>query len=654
MANQLTKLDILRQKYPEYDHLDNQELADRFHEKYYAHIPKDQYYSKLGFTPQATQATQETQAQEEPTSVLEDTATSIAGAIPEIASMAMNLPKEAYGAVTHPIQTLKNIPIGLAEGAAGAFNLPGNLARYAAKKGYLPEALAKLTPHIPIEQIEEKLGLLPEKPGEALTRGISGFGALGKIGKFGEASALKRATLGGGYAAGQEQNPATGALLGLIPNAIEGGQKAYRYLREPKRALSESQASLQAIKDALSQQKNLGESEQVGMTRFLNQIQEGLTNRNEHLESRLPEIFPIRPESATRLNLNVATHDAIQKLDQEFTQRYGEFENQYGQTQVNEPFNWHEINLDRLPHTTLTTRQMGHRASNDILDYTNSEGQEISINFPADNSTVQDYVNFSRELRDAAWDASKAAKRATYGEAIGLRRTSNRLRQLQAQAEEKIHSTIGDEPFNQYRGIQQDYARLMGPVKTEPSLFNAVYKNKISNKIHDVLLQPANEHIRNYLYEHPEFTTALREHLMQGSKHPLRAGQPFNPASVNEDIQYLLTPEQRAAQAERAQYHHAQNRLNDISKYIKNDETLTPQQTQQVREFHPEASRYITNAAQRRSSIRQLERQKAEQETEKERHSKRLTKQRTIIGAGTALALSTQGHKITDFIRKLF
>lgn len=644
----MSALSEFRQKYPQYNHLGDQELADKFHAKYYSHIPKDQYYSKIGLK----QAPSMLERREEP-SFLEDVATSIGGAVPEIASMAMNLPSELYGAATSPIQDIKNAVIGPLEGIAGAFNLPGNLARYASKKGYWPEALANLTPHIPIEKIEEKLGLLPEKPGEALVRGLTGFGIAGKLGRFGEASALKRAGLGAGYAAGQEQNPATGAILGLIPSAIEGGQKAYRYLKEPKKALQESQTTLELVKQLLSEQKNLGESEQLGMKRFLNQVQEGLTGRNEALESRLPELFPIRPKSATRLNLHNATSSAIADLTQDFDKRYGEFEAQHGANIIREPFEWNAINLDKLPHTSLTTRKMGYEVSND-LHYTNSEGQDIAINFPAENATTKAYIDFSRELRDAAWDASKATKNATYGEAKSLRKTSRILRELQAQAEEKIRSSIGDEAFAQYKNIQADYARLMGPVKTEPALFNAAYKGKISSKLHDTLLQPINEDIRGYLYESPEFTTALREHLMQGSKHPLRAGQPFNPASLDEDIQQLLTPEQRAAQTARLQHHTAQNVLNDISKYIKNSETLTPLQESQVRTFHPETARYLTSEAQRKAKIRELEDKKLEQEEKEKKSSKRLTKQRALIGAGTALALSTQGHRITDFIRKLF
>lgn len=207
----------LRKKYPQYNDMSDQEFADKFHEKFYSDMPKDEYYSKIGFA-----AAPQEEYQEEPSSFLEDVGTSVAGAIPGLVSGTMALPGEAYGAISHPLRTLKNIPIGLAEGAAGAFNLPSELGRYAASKGYLPEAIAKHIPHIPIHDIEEKLGVLPTEPGEALTRGLSGFGLWGKLGKFGEAGALKRAGLGAGYSIGQEENPLLGSVAAAIPSVVKG------------------------------------------------------------------------------------------------------------------------------------------------------------------------------------------------------------------------------------------------------------------------------------------------------------------------------------------------------------------------------------------------------------------------------------------------
>ena len=43
----------IRQKYPQYDHASDQQLADALHEKYYSHVPKETFYEKIDFKPEA-------------------------------------------------------------------------------------------------------------------------------------------------------------------------------------------------------------------------------------------------------------------------------------------------------------------------------------------------------------------------------------------------------------------------------------------------------------------------------------------------------------------------------------------------------------------------------------------------------------------------
>ncbi|MBM54187.1 MAG: hypothetical protein CMB36_04065, partial [Euryarchaeota archaeon] len=44
----MARLDDFRRKYPEYDDVPDQQLADALHAKYYSDVPLDQYYSQLG------------------------------------------------------------------------------------------------------------------------------------------------------------------------------------------------------------------------------------------------------------------------------------------------------------------------------------------------------------------------------------------------------------------------------------------------------------------------------------------------------------------------------------------------------------------------------------------------------------------------------
>lgn len=44
----MTTIQEIRQKYPQYNDLSDQQLADGFHDKFYSDIPKEQFYSKIG------------------------------------------------------------------------------------------------------------------------------------------------------------------------------------------------------------------------------------------------------------------------------------------------------------------------------------------------------------------------------------------------------------------------------------------------------------------------------------------------------------------------------------------------------------------------------------------------------------------------------
>lgn len=46
----MTTLQEIRQKYPQYDDLNDQQLADSFHSKFYSDLPKDQFYEKIGLS----------------------------------------------------------------------------------------------------------------------------------------------------------------------------------------------------------------------------------------------------------------------------------------------------------------------------------------------------------------------------------------------------------------------------------------------------------------------------------------------------------------------------------------------------------------------------------------------------------------------------
>lgn len=639
-------LSELRKKYPQYSDLGDQDFADKFHAKYYSDIPKDDFYSKIGLI------TNQPQQQEDHHPILETIAEKIQG-IPGL-QQAGNIAGRFNNIVEGtgiPSLAKGFLNTGIEAGRGLTNLIPG----VDIKKQKFPQL--HVNPYV--GEGSEVLGSfgmgLPIYKGyQAAKAGLNLLPGANKI-----PAALKNILAGTatGAAISPEDRLLGGALGGIVeslPQVVKGAKKAYQYIREPGKLLNESQETLQAIKHLLSQHQQGAETAQTAMSHFLNQVQEGLSNQQSNLESRLPELFPIQEKALTKKNLNSATKDAVMNLSENFNKRYNDYYNQEGQKPIKDPFEWRDIKVDNLPHVSMTTRKMGYGVSNDQIHYENSDGTKVNIQFPAENATVKDYIDFSRELRDAAWDASKAAKRATYGESKELRKTSNRLRQLQGEAEEKIKNSVSEESYNQYRKIQEDYSNLMGPIKTEPTLFNAVYKKKISDKLHSTLLQPANEHIREYLYKSPEFTRALRNHLMQGSNHPLSNGPMINPASIDYDVRHLLSPEQIAAQNEGARLNQAQQHLNQVSNHIQTPETLTPMQEQQVRQFHPRTAHHLNEEAERRHIVRELEHQKSEHTMTKEDLERVLKNRRIKTTIGLLGAGSIFGPDIKRYLSKLF
>lgn len=45
----------IRKKYPQYDHVADQQLVDALHSKYYSHVPKQDFYERIGFSPEPEQ-----------------------------------------------------------------------------------------------------------------------------------------------------------------------------------------------------------------------------------------------------------------------------------------------------------------------------------------------------------------------------------------------------------------------------------------------------------------------------------------------------------------------------------------------------------------------------------------------------------------------
>jgi hypothetical protein len=96
----------IRQNYPQYQHLSDQDLADRLHEKFYPEMDKSEYYNKIGFS-----APNQNSIQNQPISANKQMADSM---ITKLHNMTGTV--ESYDPFA---QLSKNVAAGLASGVKG-------------------------------------------------------------------------------------------------------------------------------------------------------------------------------------------------------------------------------------------------------------------------------------------------------------------------------------------------------------------------------------------------------------------------------------------------------------------------------------------------------------------------------------------------------
>jgi len=150
-------LQEIREKYPQYNHASDQELADALHKKYYSHAPKETFYSKIGFKPDnptnmpgwlfhgisSLSKKINPDFLEKAGSIAGDFNQAVENAPGAIGKFAGEIPENigesASQFAKNPIRTATRIPGNilstLLEGGKGAYNLPLNIQTYLGKKG---------------------------------------------------------------------------------------------------------------------------------------------------------------------------------------------------------------------------------------------------------------------------------------------------------------------------------------------------------------------------------------------------------------------------------------------------------------------------------------------------------------------------------------
>ena len=143
---------------------------------------------------------------------------------------------------TNPLRAGENLIAGRLSGLKGMYNAPANLQIYLLKKmGIEPQFL----PNIKIGDTGLQQAVLgEEQPGDPLLQLAGAFGPYGKLGGMerGLKGTAKRAGAASAYAIGQNQDPITAALMGILgEGAIKGVGKVgqgIKNLRTPSSPLS--------------------------------------------------------------------------------------------------------------------------------------------------------------------------------------------------------------------------------------------------------------------------------------------------------------------------------------------------------------------------------------------------------------------------------
>jgi hypothetical protein len=217
----------VREKYPQYQKLSDEDIADRLYKKHYeGKISRPEFYQKLGLSSKSGWS-----------GVGKDIQQSLLNAAPRIyEGLTQGLPQELMGigqqAIQEPTRPIRNATLGLANLPMNIANIPSNAAQYLSKKGIIGQDAANMIPRsMGIPDLDRILGLQQKQPGDFLAESVGSFAPIG-----GAASAISRgasglrraATMGGAgalHSAGMNEDPILGALSVIGPEAFMKGAR---------------------------------------------------------------------------------------------------------------------------------------------------------------------------------------------------------------------------------------------------------------------------------------------------------------------------------------------------------------------------------------------------------------------------------------------
>lgn len=201
-----------------------------------------------------------------------------------VASLPSEISESAGQISEEPARAIGNVGAGLLEGLKGGLNIPSNIASYLKSRnigrGNIEDFISAL--HIPDTGLEKKI-FGENQAGDELLRSIGSFAPYARLGGLAQGikGAAKRATASGAYAAGQEEDPLTAALMGL---AVEGTTRGAQRALRPGKFLPSSPLTSDELKEAL----DITKGTETGL---------GNVIENPFLQKQFENVFPNLPLS---------------------------------------------------------------------------------------------------------------------------------------------------------------------------------------------------------------------------------------------------------------------------------------------------------------------------------------------------------------------
>ena len=482
--------------------------------------------------------------------------------------------------------------------------------------------------------------------------GLGGLGVVPALKRTGAMGAIGALTTPGDY----RQRLSGGAMNALANTLFEGGnaiahplQTLESIMQSGKNIYRKVNPKINELEDVRKQQyeNRLRQSGQEDLptqsnnifNQYANEHRMSLAEQQQAAHENVLQHFPELSTADTNKALQEQTEQHVKKLYADLGARYNAFGNtEAGQSKIKEPFSFEDIESHLKGAKRITksaARKVSTNTSEKESPYAPFSTETLEITHPPKNGTVNDYITFMRQTRDNALLASKNAKQApTELERKRWLDTADRLRKLQTATEKKMKDTI-PENYNEFQEIQNDYKNKYAQPLESPAIRKAAYDKTISSGLHAALNQPKAAGLREHLYEQPSYVQALKQHLLQEGKHPLRTN------NIDQDVRALLSPNELMALHQHENAGNQIRNFEELIRSVKQPKNLYLGQIEDYKQYSPAVKNFIEAQATQQTTAKNLKKEAerlkiSEKELKEAIHKRKL---QLIAGGSVASAL---------------